>query len=372
MGPHWDENKKDKEYQFVLVEFEEIRDGLSEDAIAIEELKKQFPDQVWSPQSSGIEIRKDYRDELHKLWNQGSETHWLLKLFQTYIEDKSGKEWPARYRETTQQVATAKNDHSLLDEDLLETIWYRTNNGIAHPGRGQLPRAIFETLLPKLRDFTLSIFEDPSKGTFDKIISEFETLKASDEVKRTPHLVIRRAFAAISPETLATIVNVNDLITLAANLKPEFGQVVDPNADWFEQNYQLRSFLKENGIDDSDLATFNTFCWHLHDYLQNRPPVIDPPVTGTTTMISKNIILYGPPGTGKTYALKDRYFDLFTDTVEAITEEKWIEQNVDPLTWHEVLAAVLYDMGSPARVPEIAKHPYLRVPSSKGFSLGIW
>ncbi len=173
-------------------------------------------------------------------------------------------------------------------------------------------------------------------------------------------MVIRRAFAAISPKTLANIVNANDLITLAKNLEPEFGQVIDPGAHWFEQNYQLRSFLKISGIDDSDLATFNTFCWHLHDHLQNRPPNIESPATDSTTMTSKNIILYRPPGTGKTYALKARYFDLFTDTVEAISEKEWIEQNVDSLTWHEVLAAVLHDIGIPSRVPEIAKHAYIR------------
>ncbi len=196
VGPHWDEDKKGKEYRFVLAEFEEIRDGLNEDALEIEELENRFPDQKWSPQSSGIEIRAEYRDRLHRLWNGSSETHWILKLFRTYIENKSREEWRAGYRETTQLVASAKNDHSLLDEDLLETIWFRSNNGIAHAGQGQLPRKIFENLLPKLRDFTLAIFQDPSAGTFDTIISEFETLKAGGEVELLSNLVFSHLIQA--------------------------------------------------------------------------------------------------------------------------------------------------------------------------------
>jgi len=83
---------------------------------------------------------------------------------------------------------------------------------------------------------------------------------------------------------------------------------------------------------------------------------------------SKNIILYGPPGTGKTYTLSEDYFPRYTSKVESMSKQAWIDQHIKPMTWYEVLAAVIYDSDQKKmRVPEIGQHPFVE---AKGRLLG--
>ena len=71
-GPHWDKTK-DKNYRSVIIEFEDVRDDPKMAGIPTEELKEKFPDQNWSPQSSGITIREEYIQNLHRLWGTDNE-----------------------------------------------------------------------------------------------------------------------------------------------------------------------------------------------------------------------------------------------------------------------------------------------------------
>ena len=71
--------------------------------------------------------------------------------------------------------------------------------------------------------------------------------------------------------------------------------------------------------------------------------------------IPLNKILYGPPGTGKTYhtnSLKQ----LFIYKVNDMTDFEWAMEIVQSLTWFEVTALCLYDLGGQAKVPDISKH----------------
>ena len=70
--PHWDPSKADKMLDYVRIEFEDIRDGTTDAFIATEKLKEIFPNQDWSPQSSGIQIKPEYSEELHRKWIQGT------------------------------------------------------------------------------------------------------------------------------------------------------------------------------------------------------------------------------------------------------------------------------------------------------------
>jgi hypothetical protein len=71
-----------------------------------------------------------------------------------------------------------------------------------------------------------------------------------------------------------------------------------------------------------------------------------------------NLILYGPPGTGKTFKLKD-YFPNFTSKEKLQTKEEYLESIVSNLSWWEVIAVVLIDLGE-SKVLDILKHPLLQ------------
>ncbi len=79
---------------------------------------------------------------------------------------------------------------------------------------------------------------------------------------------------------------------------------------------------------------------------------------------AENTIYYGPPGTGKTYQIMRRLGREYVQEISAASEpdvrRHAVLDRVASLSWWEAIAAALIDMGRPARVAEIAEHPFLR------------
>jgi hypothetical protein len=90
---------------------------------------------------------------------------------------------------------------------------------------------------------------------------------------------------------------------------------------------------------------------------------------------SLNKILYGPPGTGKTYALKQQYFPLYTTKETSITEENNFEIVVKQLSWWEVIAVALIQLGT-SKVNDIYNHEWVQkkmeLSNSKTVKPTIW
>lgn len=89
----------------------------------------------------------------------------------------------------------------------------------------------------------------------------------------------------------------------------------------------------------------------------------------------KNLILYGPPGTGKTYYLKEKLFDKYTLKEEAVTKEKYFEETVAGLTWWQVIALALKEIGN-SKVNEILENRWVATKAamseSKNVRATIW
>jgi len=75
--------------------------------------------------------------------------------------------------------------------------------------------------------------------------------------------------------------------------------------------------------------------------------------------IPLNLILYGPPGTGKTYRMTEELAPKFTTEGVIQTETEFLWEKVSGLTWWQVIALVLLDIG-PARVPAINGHKLIK------------
>ncbi len=89
-----------------------------------------------------------------------------------------------------------------------------------------------------------------------------------------------------------------------------------------------------------------------------------------------NRIYYGPPGTGKTYTLTQLLKRNYEKESASVSPEEWRSQivadKIAVLTWWEGVAAALYDLGGNAKVPELAKHPFIQaVADAKGRANGI-
>lgn len=70
-----------------------------------------------------------------------------------------------------------------------------------------------------------------------------------------------------------------------------------------------------------------------------------------------NLILYGPPGTGKTHELTSKLVKKFRRTSTASAS---MDDLVDELSWTEVTALALHDLGGKAKVAALREHPLVR------------
>lgn len=88
-----------------------------------------------------------------------------------------------------------------------------------------------------------------------------------------------------------------------------------------------------------------------------------------------NQILYGPPGTGKTHKLKNEYFSKYTLTENSISPEAYFEDVVTALTWWQVIALALIEIGT-NKVNEILENKWVakkaQLSESKNVRATIW
>lgn len=89
--------------------------------------------------------------------------------------------------------------------------------------------------------------------------------------------------------------------------------------------------------------------------------------------LSLNLILFGPPGTGKTYHLTHELFDKFR---RPPTKADTDYEIVDDLTWVQVTALALHDLGGKAQVPQLQQHPLIKAKHSansrRALSAALW
>ena len=101
---HWDRTKPDQSVNSVLIEFEDISDDPSRPGLPMEDLTELYPEQKWSPQSSGIQVRPEYREALHEHWTRSSKGNFLSVLFNKFNETQPYADWLAKYREFVSRI----------------------------------------------------------------------------------------------------------------------------------------------------------------------------------------------------------------------------------------------------------------------------
>ncbi len=294
------------------------------------------------------------------MWQERATGQTLAQMFAAYKEENPRPDWVSHYREIVAAAQKAK-ETGIVDDELIDRLWFEMKNGVANAGQGVLARSAKEALGDALPRMTKEILRSPTPNTFSNIINEFQERKDAGEIARVPRLVTRRVFSAVAPESLATIVKRQDILDLREALAEQFGLEPRSSSDWFDVNHEIHDFLVEHGVDDSDFAFFNTFCWFLLRKLTVSDAKLeggaDEPVVGE----AMNLILYGPPGTGKTYMLKEQYFPKYTDAASEVTPDDWMDETIGQLTWYEVIAAALHDMGGgPVKVSELVRHKFIK------------
>jgi 5-methylcytosine-specific restriction protein B len=119
-----------------------------------------------------------------------------------------------------------------------------------------------------------------------------------------------------------------------------------------------------NDLEESDMSTEDT---SLTSNNSNVPK---------SRVLCENIIYFGPPGTGKTYRIQKLLASRYQSDLSKLTDDEWknnfISQNILNLTWWEVIAAALCDLGGKAKVSQIETHPFIKALAiSKGRNQNI-
>jgi 5-methylcytosine-specific restriction enzyme B len=165
----------------------------------------------------------------------------------------------------------------------------------------------------------------------------------------------------------------------------EFTTILDPKIDEFVP----ASALTKITVSDQDWspqasgifikprpAAHLEKLWQKHVKTISKPAseVREPEAVGDAR-VPTNLIWYGPPGTGKTYRVK-QLFGEYSSAAEDQTENDWLQSLIQDMTWWEVIAMALHDLGDRSTVQDIIEHRIVqakaRIQTSKNVRATLW
>lgn len=139
------------------------------------------------------------------------------------------------------------------------------------------------------------------------------------------------------------------------------GQSLTESSDEVVEAYENADIKAEIEF-PSVLPDFRREGYWPDDYTDDEEDAEDDAVDGELKAlpVAQNIIYFGPPGTGKTYKLQKLLAEKYTQDISSLSESEQIAELIKDLTWWEVLAAALYDLGGKADVNTLIKHAYVQ------------
>lgn len=318
-APHWKDPSKQARY--IKFEVDEFRPDARSGMLPMVLLTMAVPDQKWSPQSSGVVIPATAEQVLSDLWERGESEHslrqvvdWLLSQGGPKGDDLS--DWIESYKSTTALASSLRVDPTKIDGSALEALWRLPSNGVTHVGPGTLSTKEFMENQEFLRGLTRKILLNPTATTLAEVESSWSEAISAKRLRMLNRAVIRRMFAAASPERFTTLLRESDCQRLLTVFKRQFelSPTVSAGTDWVALNGDLASCMAQAGLDSTRIIENNVAVWKLTSHvLEGEAPTLP---TGETKLDAadpqgvqvsskppapKNIVLYGPPGTGKTY-----------------------------------------------------------------------
>lgn len=313
-----------KEYNNITVAFDELRETCEEGALSSVLLKAAMPEQVWSPQSSGISIKSSLHQKCLSLWESGRGKHSLQQFVEwtETSEEHSRDEWLKDYSDYVAKTQPFVNGQQALDDDLLNLIWKPARNGVANVNPGPLSNADFEKSREVLKKLTIAVRDKPDLATYESVYAEFEKLKQEGSVRMMYRSVINRVFAGLFPAKFTSVVAVDKCKKLLKSLISDFQLSGEMGEDWYHLNQELKKCMAEANLEPNSMLRNNIAMWQLYTCIEqpNEAKADSIGELNTAYSIQKkqrgsdvlalNQILYGPPGTGKTYHTIDKALEI--------------------------------------------------------------
>ena len=117
---------KDKEKQRSYIKFriEDLRIACNEGLLPMLLLERQFPEQQWSPLSSGIAISPDYTTKLENLWDSSKGKHSVEILLRWSLDVTDwARKWIESYKKICSLAQETLAAGEISDKDL-QVLWF--------------------------------------------------------------------------------------------------------------------------------------------------------------------------------------------------------------------------------------------------------
>lgn len=315
----------------------------------------------------------------------------LSELIDTLAEDESYEtsKWNQRYREFTALLQQAPTFMGPETDDLVKRLWYERDNGIASIRQGVPSLAEYQQSLPLLRELTERIRKQPDEATYQYVGDALKQAKETGLLKRMYWSLRNRVFAAFSPETCTSTVDENAFNKAAEFLNKQFHLGLVLTGNWLQKNHELKQAIHAQSP-NADPYYVNMAIWHFYELLRERDNEqrqekassnistsnteltdVKPPSHSPT-----NVIYFGPPGTGKTFTLQQKMKEYTSHAVPA-DRDAWLDSRLESLSWMQVIALVLLDLGKRAKVRQMTEHQWFQRKAllngrSSNFSQTAW
>nr|WP_279161720.1 AAA family ATPase [Plesiomonas shigelloides] len=371
-APDWKNDQKSRAY--IQFKVQGIRQSAGEGMLPLVLLKAAMPEQVWSAQTSGIQIKADYASLLASLWLEGENTHALVQFMRWDKQHDFNEQWYQHYQEICQLAAEIRDGRPVTDDDVIR-LWRAKSNGVASAGQGIMYNEEFYSNLALLKRLTREIIQSPTADMYQHV---FDIWKVDGTFKRFLKVVINRVFGAAAPEQYTSIADGSCLKPLCLCLQSQFQIDVQPTEHWLHDNQEILNAVSPLIPPEWDVFTRNILLWSLYEWISAQQEQ----VTHTMNQVNedeaeyqttvepqnakrksakqpKNSIYYGPPGTGKTYTLQQLQA-VYTSTPAHTDNLLWLQDRIAPLNWMQVLVLSLLSLGKQAKVADIVNSQYFQ------------
>ncbi|MCK4708223.1 MAG: AAA family ATPase, partial [Gammaproteobacteria bacterium] len=332
---------------------------------------KVFVSSQWGTKDDGT---GNFDRFFHKAINLGYEIEVIGKnklsikeLFNEY-KNSPRSDWMDTFKASTERLLTYKNkDPSDYDDALLNEVWKSPHNGVASVKPGFISKREYEALVEDLPEITSKIVRDPSASTYDAVVKWAKEAKENGSFTARKWGVIHRVFATANPKNCSTLLEKKKAINLINKLNEIYSLGISKNGNWASLNTSLLDSLRSQGLEDEDVYMLNTFVWRLYKIYVDKESKLKNVIDDNETLpFSKengcvNIIYYGPPGTGKTYKLQQLLKHEYTDENNLPDKHIWLNEQLEELSWYEIIILVLLDTGGYKKVTDIISHEYYQI-----------
>lgn len=262
-------------------------------------LKEKFPKQEWSPQASGIEIKKEYTKELENIWSNYNNNFKKEIKYWTYRAGENSRMW-----------------EECSNKNIIALGWDYLGDLKQYSSKEELKEKISYT--------------EQKNNPMNNVLACWEFANCMDigdivYVEKGRNCIIARGIV--------------DSDYIYDNTREEYKNI--RKIQWTHKElHKLDFILDVKTLTNISQTKYGDYCLKIEAMFNNKR------IQETPKMINQslNLILYGPPGTGKTYSIQEYIQNLLGENpgLNINSEEQKLNDIVKDLSWYTTIAISMY------------------------------